>query len=130
MEKFIMVIDDSPTFRASVSFCLTTAGYDVGEAENGQDALEKLSEMNENGRIPSLIVTDINMPQMDGIAFIKTIKKGDFRFIPVIVLTTESEKPMIEKGRAAGASGWLVKPFRPEELLLAVKKLVWTYERK
>lgn len=124
-----MVVDDSPTFLSSVSFCLRNAGYKVTEAKDGKDALEKLSNMKKKGQIPSLVVTDINMPRMDGIAFIKKVKKGNFRFLPILVLTTESEKSMIEKGKAAGASGWLVKPFRPEEFLWAIKKLVWTDER-
>ncbi|HUV49949.1 MAG TPA: response regulator [Anaerolineae bacterium] len=126
MEKLILVVDDSPTVRSSVSFCLSNAGYKVTEAENGKDALEKLANMKEEGQIPSLIVTDVNMPQMDGIAFIEEVKKGDFRFLPILVFTTESEESMIEKGRAAGAAGWLAKPFRPEKFLWAIKKLVWT----
>lgn len=127
MEKLIMVVDDSPTIRSSVSFCLHNAGYKVAEAKDGKDALEKLSSMKEEGgQIPSLIVTDVNMPRMDGITLIEKIKKGDFRFLPILVFTTEAEESMIEKGKAAGASGWLVKPFRPEEFLWAIKKLVWT----
>lgn len=127
MEKLIMVVDDSPTIRSSVSFCLHNAGYKVAEAKDGKDALEKLSNMKEKeGQIPSLIVTDVNMPRMDGITFIEKIKKGNFRFLPILVFTTESEESMIEKGKVAGASGWLVKPFRPEEFLWAIKKLVWT----
>lgn len=124
--KHIMVVDDSPTIRSSVSFCVQNAGYQVTEAEDGQDALEQLSQMQQNGLIPSLIVTDVNMPRMDGITLIQNIKKGDMRYIPILVLTTESEKAMIEKGRSAGASGWLIKPFQPEQLLWAIKKLVWT----
>ncbi|MBW2568436.1 MAG: response regulator [Deltaproteobacteria bacterium] len=127
MEKLIMVVDDSPTIRSSVSFCLHNAGYKVAEAKDGKEALEKLSCMKEEGgQIPSLIITDVNMPRMDGIALIEKIKKGDFRFLPILVLTTESEASMIEKGKVAGASGWLVKPFQPEEFLWAIKKLVWT----
>ncbi|MDA3834731.1 MAG: response regulator [Spirochaetales bacterium] len=127
MEKLIMVVDDSPTIRSSVSFCLHNAGYKVAEAKDGKDALEKLSSIKEEGgQIPSLIVADINMPRMDGLTLIEKIKKGDFRFLPILVFTTESEKSMIEKGKAAGASGWLMKPFRPEEFLWAIKKLVWT----
>lgn len=128
MKKLILVVDDSPTIRSSISFCLGNAGYKVTEAKDGKDALEKLANMKEEGQIPSLIVTDVNMPQMDGITFIERVKKGDFRFLPILVLTTESEESMIEKGRAAGASGWLVKPFRPEQFLWAIKKLVWTVD--
>ena len=126
MEKQILVVDDSPTIRSAVVFCLRNAGYKVTEAEDGKDALKKLESMKENPQNLALIVTDINMPEMDGITLIKNIKKSNFRFLPILVFTTESEKSMIEKGKAAGASGWLVKPFQPEQLLWAVKKLVWT----
>lgn len=119
-----MIVDDSPTIRASVSFCAQNAGYTVTEAADGQDALDKIALMEQDGLIPSLIITDVNMPRMDGITFIKNIKKSDFRYIPILVLTTESEEAMIEKGRASGASGWLMKPFQPEQLLWAIKKLV------
>ncbi len=125
MEKHILVVDDSPTIRSTVSFCLRNAGYEVTEAKDGEDALKKLESIKESPQSLALIVTDINMPQMDGITFIENVKKSDFRFLPILVFTTESKKYMIEKGRAAGASGWLVKPFQPEQLLWAVKKLVW-----
>ena len=126
MEKIILVVDDSPTIRSAVAFCLRNAGYKVIEANDGKDALKKLENMDKNLQNLALIVTDINMPEMDGLSLIKNIKKSEFRFLPILVFTTESEKSMIEKGRAAGASGWLVKPFQPEELLWAVKKLVWS----
>ena len=125
MEKHILVVDDSPTIRSAVVFCLRNAGYEVTEAKDGEDGLKKLETMKDGPQSLALIVTDINMPNMNGIAFIENIKKSDFRFLPILVFTTESEKSMIEKGRAAGASGWLVKPFQPEQLLWAVKKLVW-----
>ena len=125
MEKHILVVDDSPTIRSMVSFCLRNAGYEVTEAKDGKDALKKLESIKESPQSLALIVTDINMPEMDGITFIENVKKSDLRFLPILVFTTESEKYMIEKGRAAGASGWLVKPFQPEQLLWAVKKLVW-----
>jgi len=125
MEKHILVVDDSPTIRSAVVFCLQNAGYEVTEAKDGEDGLKKLESIKEGPQGLALIVTDINMPKMNGITFIENIKKSDFRFLPILVFTTESEKSMIEKGRAAGASGWLVKPFQPEQLLWAVKKLVW-----
>lgn len=121
----ILMVDDSPTIRSSVSFCIQNGGYKVIEAVDGQDGLERLEEMKTQGIAPSLIITDVNMPRMDGMTFIENIKKGEFRYIPIMVLTTESEKSLIEKGRALGASGWLLKPFQPEELLWAIKKLVW-----
>ena len=125
MEEHILVVDDSPTIRSAVSFCLRNAGYEVSEAKDGKDGLKKLESMKESRQGLALIVTDINMPQMDGITFIKNVKKSNFRFLPILVFTTESKKSMLEKGRAVGASGWLVKPFQPEQLLWAVKKLVW-----
>jgi two-component system, chemotaxis family, chemotaxis protein CheY len=125
MQRHILFVDDSPTMRASVTFCLRNAGYLVTEAENGLDALDKLQQMWDGGQPPALILTDVNMPEMDGITFITKVKKGPSRFVPVLVLTTEGEKAMIERGRSAGASGWLLKPFQPEQLLWAVKKLVW-----
>jgi two-component system, chemotaxis family, chemotaxis protein CheY len=125
MQKHILFVDDSPTMRASVTFCLRNAGYLVTEAENGLEALEKLNRMYSSGQIPALILTDVNMPEMDGITFVTKVKEGPCRFVPVLVLTTEGEKAVIERGRMAGASGWLLKPFHPEQLLWAIKKLVW-----
>ena len=125
MEKHILFIDDSPTVRSSVSFCLHNAGYKVTEAVDGKDALEQLQAMKDKGESLSLIITDINMPQMDGITLISEVKETEFKFVPILVLTTEADKSVIEKGRTAGASGWLLKPFQPEQLLWAVKKVVW-----
>ena len=125
MERNILIVDDSPTIRSAVSRCLRKAGYSVTEAKEGGDGLEKLARMRKKGRIPTLIITDVNMPGMDGFTFIAEIKKSDLRFLPILVFTTESEEGMIQKGRAAGAAGWLVKPFQSEQLLGAIKKLVW-----
>ena len=125
MEKLILFVDDSPTMRSSVCFCLRNAGYRVMEAVDGRDGLKKLESFSEKGDAPALIITDINMPRMDGITFIHRVKETEFRFVPILVLSTEAEEAMIEKGRAAGASGWLLKPFQPEQLLWAVKKVVW-----
>jgi two-component system chemotaxis response regulator CheY len=125
MEKHILFVDDSPTVRSSVSFCLRNAGYKVTEAVDGKNALEQLQAIKDKGESLSLIITDINMPQMDGIALISEVKETEFKFIPILVLTTEAQESVIEKGRAAGASGWLLKPFQPEQLLWAVKKVVW-----
>lgn len=126
MEKHILFVDDSPTMRSSVSFCLRNAGYRVTEASDGKDALQKLQSIEDKGRSLALIITDINMPEMDGITFISKVKETRLKFLPILVLTTEAGESMIEKGRAAGASGWLLKPFQPEQLLWAVKKVVWT----
>ena len=96
------------------------------EASDGKDALQKLRSIEDKGQSLALIITDINMPEMDGITFISKVKETRLKFLPILVLTTEAGKSMIEKGRAAGASGWLLKPFQPEQLLWAVKKVVWT----
>jgi two-component system chemotaxis response regulator CheY len=125
MEKHILFVDDSPTIRSSVSFCLRNAGYRVTEAVDGQDGLQKVQTMKEKGESLSLIITDINMPQMDGITFISEVKATEFKFVPILVLSTEAGKAMIKKGRDAGASGWVLKPFQPEQLLWAVKKVMW-----
>ena len=125
MEKLILFVDDSPTMRSSVTFCLRNAGYRVTEAEDGVDGLDKLQSIKDDDQPLALIITDINMPRMDGITFITKVKETEFKFIPILVLSTESEESMIEQGRAAGASGWLLKPFQPEQLLWAVKKVVW-----
>jgi two-component system chemotaxis response regulator CheY len=125
MDKHILLVDDSPTIRSSASQFLRKAGYRVTEAVNGRDGLEKLKSIREGGETPSLILTDVNMPEMDGIAFIQAVKGGDCPFIPILVLTTESEEAMITKGKAAGASGWLLKPFNPDQLGAAIRKLLW-----
>ena len=124
MSKTILIVDDSATLRASVNFVLTDAGYEVLQAKDGKDGLEKLEECKRSGRKISMIISDINMPEMDGITFIREVKKGDFRFVPILILTTESENAKKMEGKAAGASGWLVKPFKPEQLLWVVKKFV------
>ena len=126
MEKHILIVDDSPTMRSSVSFCLRNAGYRVTEASDGKDALQKLRSIEDKGQSLALIITDINMPEMDGITFISKVKETERKFLPILVLTTEAGESIIEKGRAAGVSGWLLKPFQPEQLLWAVKKVVWS----
>ncbi|HPA56488.1 MAG TPA: response regulator [bacterium] len=124
MSKTILIVDDSATLRASVNFVLTDAGYNVLQAKNGEEGLAKLLENKRTGEKVDMIISDINMPVMDGITFIKEVKKGDFRFIPILILTTESENSKKMEGKAAGASGWLVKPFKPEQLVWVVKKFV------
>jgi len=124
MSKTILIVDDSATLRASVNFVLTDAGYEVIQAKDGSEGIEKLEECSRSERKINMIISDINMPVMDGITFIKEVKKGDFRFVPILILTTESENAKKMEGKAAGASGWLVKPFKPEQLLWVVKKFV------
>ena len=124
MQKHILIVDDSPTLRASLSFCLKNAGYDVTEAIHGRDALDKLKEFERSKKHLSLIISDINMPVMDGITFIKKVKGTSFRFVPILVLTTEQDIQKKKDARLAGAAGWLGKPFKPEKLLWVVKKFV------
>lgn len=123
MDKYIMIIDDSPTIRVSVEFAIKKLGFQILQAENGVDALEKINDITGKGGEIAMCITDINMPQMDGITFINEFRKID-KFTPVIVLTTESEDKKIQQGKSAGASGWIVKPFQPTELLDVVNKFL------
>ena len=122
MSKTIMIIDDSASIRQVVGLTLRDAGYEVIEAVDGQDALEKLT-----GNKVNLIICDVNMPNMDGISFVKELKGepqySSYKFTPIIMLTTESEESKKLEGQAAGAKAWIVKPFLPEKLLVAVQKL-------
>ncbi|MBI5752181.1 MAG: response regulator [Hydrogenophilales bacterium] len=120
MAKTIMIVDDSASLRQVVSIALKGAGYDVVEACDGKDALSKL-----NGGKINLIISDVNMPNMDGITFVKEAKKlASYKFTPIIMLTTESQEGKKAEGQAAGAKAWVVKPFKPEQMLNAVSKLV------
>ena len=123
MQKYIMVIDDSPTIRISVEFAIKKLGYPIQQAENGRDALEKVQGIKSNGDDVALCVCDVNMPEMDGITFIQEFRKGD-KFTPIVILTTESEDEKIRQGRDAGASGWIVKPFQPAELVGIVERFI------
>jgi len=120
MTKNIMIVDDSASLRQVVSIALKGAGYDVVEAFDGKDALTKL-----DGRKLHLIVSDVNMPNMDGISFVKAAKQlPAYKFTPVIMLTTEAGDARKQEGQAAGAKAWVVKPFQPAQMLTAVSKLV------
>jgi two-component system chemotaxis response regulator CheY len=120
MPKTILIVDDSASLRQVVSIALKGAGYDVIEGVDGKDALTKL-----NGQKIHLIVSDVNMPNMDGIALVQEVKKlPDYKFTPIIMLTTESGEDKKSAGQAAGAKAWVVKPFKPDQLLTAVSKLV------
>src|SRR5271157_1087619 len=121
--KHIMVIDDSVTIRTSVEYALKGLGFPLDHAENGADALEKVKALKEKGQDLALCIVDVNMPVMDGITFIDEFRKID-RFTPVLVLTTESEEVKIKAGKTAGASGWIVKPFKNQEMVNVVQKLV------
>jgi len=119
MAKTIMVVDDSISIRQVVGIALRQAGYEVLEAVDGKDALAKLT-----GQKVNLIISDVNMPNMDGISFVRELKtRPAYKFTPVLMLTTESQEDKKEQGKAAGARAWMVKPFKPEALLAAVQKL-------
>ncbi|MBU0995030.1 MAG: response regulator [Proteobacteria bacterium] len=120
MSKVIMTADDSASVRQMVSFTLKDAGYEVVEATDGQDALDKISNSSVN-----MLITDLNMPRMDGIELIRAVRAiPKFKFIPIIMLTTESQAEKKQEGKAAGATGWIVKPFKPDQLLGVVKKVL------
>ena len=112
-----MTVDDSPSVRQMVSFNLKNEGFNVIEASDGVDALEKLT-----GERVHMILTDLNMPNMDGITLIKEVRQDPGnRFMPIVMLTTESQPEKKQEGKLAGASGWIVKPFKPEQLLAVVR---------
>ncbi len=120
MPRTALVVDDSVTIRQMVSYTLKQAGFAVLEAVDGQDALERL----EGGRV-DLIVTDLNMPRVDGIAFIRRLRgRASSKYTPVLMLTTESQESKRQEGRAAGATAWIVKPFHPDRLLQVIGKVL------
>ncbi len=120
MGKVILTVDDSASVRQMVSFTLKNEGYDIVEAVDGVDAMEKLEETP-----PNMVLTDLNMPNMDGIELIKNIRANpNFKFIPIILLTTESQAEKKKAGKEAGATGWIVKPFKPEQLIGVIKKVL------
>jgi two-component system chemotaxis response regulator CheY len=120
MAKTILTVDDSPSIRQMVSFTLKGAGYQVVEAADGRQGLDQAKANPVN-----LILTDQNMPQMDGITMIKSLRAiPQFTTLPILMLTTESSDQIKAQGRAAGATGWLVKPFSPDKLLEVVKKVL------
>ncbi|MBI5919405.1 MAG: response regulator [Nitrosomonadales bacterium] len=120
MAKTILIVDDSASMRQLVAITLRAAGYDLIEACDGVDALAKI-----RGRKVHLIISDVNMPNMDGITFVTEVKKiPEFKFVPVIMLTTEVQESKKQAGQAAGAKAWVVKPFQPAQMLGAVSKLI------
>lgn len=120
MAKTIMTVDDAATVRQMVSFVLKQNGYEVVEAIDGADALRKLATQKVD-----MIITDLNMPNLDGIGLIRGARAlPACKFIPIIMLTTESQDGKKEEGKKAGASGWIVKPFNPDQLLAVVKKVL------
>lgn len=120
MAKCIMTVDDSASVRQVVAFTLKSAGFDVVEAVDGKDALAKL-----NGNTVHMIITDLNMPNLDGLSLIRSVRAGTtHKFVPMIMVTTESDDAKKQEGKQAGATGWIVKPFKPEQLLAVVKKVL------
>ena len=119
MGKAILTVDDSASVRQMVGFTLRAAAYDVAEAVDGCDALSKLL-----GEI-HLIITDLNMPRMDGIELIRQIRTNSkYKYVPILVLTTESQATKKQEAKSAGATGWIVKPFKPEQLLAVVERVL------
>lgn len=118
--KRIMTVDDSATIRQMVALTLRDAGYEVIEAVDGRDALERLARESVD-----MLITDLNMPNLDGVGLIRVVRQHQAnRFIPIIMLTTESHDSKKQEGKAAGASGWIVKPFKPEQLLGVVRMVL------
>lgn len=112
-------MDDAASIRQMVAFTLKSAGYTVIEAVDGKDALSKLE-----GKV-DMLITDLNMPNMDGIELIKNVRsKQQYKFIPIVMLTTESQASKKQESKNAGATGWIVKPFKPEQLLSVIKKVL------
>jgi len=120
MAKKIITVDDSTSLREMIAFVLKEAGYDVAEAKDGQDALAKLNDFPAD-----LVITDLNMPFMDGIELTKALRSTPtYKFIPIVFLTTESQMQKKEAAKEAGATGWIVKPFKPEQLLKVIKRVL------
>jgi two-component system chemotaxis response regulator CheY len=120
MAKTIMTVDDSSSVRQMVSLTLKGAGYSVVEGVDGKDALDKLK-----ANPVDMVITDLNMPNMDGITLIKNLRAlPNFKFVPIVMLTTESQAQRKSDGKEAGATGWIVKPFKPQQLLDVVKKVL------
>jgi two-component system, chemotaxis family, chemotaxis protein CheY len=120
MPKTVLVVDDSTSMRQMVSFTMKEAGFDVIEGGNGQEAIARVQ-----GKSVNLVITDLNMPVMDGMTMIRQLRaKSEFKFTPILMLTTESQQEKKMEGKAAGATGWIVKPFNPEQLLQVVNKVV------
>lgn len=116
----ILTVDDSASMRQMVAFTLKGAGYDVVEAEDGQKALAASKTKKFD-----LVITDVNMPVMDGITFIRHLRtEANYKYTPILMLTTESSADKKGEGKAAGATGWIVKPFNPDQLLTVVKKVL------
>lgn len=120
MPKTVMIVDDAVSIRGLASMTLENSGYKVIEAHDGKDALDKISREKIN-----MVITDLNMPEMDGIELIKRMKADSrHKFIPVVILTKETEPELRQQGQAAGAKAWITKPFKPKTILSVVQKVI------
>jgi len=120
MTRTFLIVDDSASMRHLVSFAIKDAGHTVLLAENGKDALEKFSHTHVD-----MVITDLNMPEIDGITLIRELRsRQEYKFTPIIMLTTESQEAKKQEGKAAGASGWIVKPFSPSQLMDVIRKFL------
>lgn len=119
--KRVLIVDDSPSLRTMVSYTLRDAGYEVMEAEDGNEALA----MAKDNDVATLVVTDIKMPYMDGLELVRELRKlQSYKFVPILALTTEGSEETKLAGKKAGVTGWMVKPFDPESLLSTIKKVL------
>ena len=116
----ILTVDDTASMRQMISFTLNSVGHEVIQASDGKEALKMLE-----GKKVDLVIADINMPNMDGITLLKSLRAlADYKFTPILMLTTESQEAKRQQGKISGATGWIVKPFNPEQLLTVVKKVL------
>ena len=116
----ILTVDDTASMRQMISFTLNSVGHEVIQASDGNEALKALV-----GKKIDLVIADVNMPNMDGITLVKSLRAlADYKFTPILMLTTESQEAKRQQGKIAGATGWIVKPFNPEQLLTVVKKVL------
>ena len=123
MAKTVLIVDDSASMRQMLGLTLRGAGYQVLEGGNGEEGMERLAAA-PSGRV-DLIITDVNMPVMDGLTFTRRLRsQGSARFTPILILTTENHEQRKAEGKAAGATGWIVKPFQPAQLLKVIEKVL------
>jgi two-component system, chemotaxis family, chemotaxis protein CheY len=120
MAKKVLIVDDSASMRQLIAFTLQKAGYDVAQGVNGKDGLAQLEK-----HTPQLVISDLNMPEMDGLEFIRQLRsRPASKFIPVLMLTTETDGAKKQEGKSAGATGWIVKPFQPDQLLQVIARVL------
>ncbi len=118
--KTVMLVDDSPTMLMSIQSVLSKAGLAVETAKDGQEALDRLK----SGLKPDLVISDVNMPRLDGISFVRAARTSGLRFTPILMLTTESEQGKRDDAKRAGATGWITKPVQPDALLGVIRQVL------